>query len=143
MGQLARIGRCGSVAELAIRVEGDAGFRCIGYYETYFGLVGKRHEGCILRVWIQCAADAVDTRQTIDSFTVQAALQIDVVETILTIQPFCHTSFYGLNHYNTAVEVGLLIHVVNNPVYKCTKEVTFTELNDSLGSNGLGSRLFV
>ena len=48
LGQLARIGRCGSIAELAVRVESNAGFRCVGDDETYFGLVGKRHECSIL-----------------------------------------------------------------------------------------------
>ena len=143
LSQFARIRRCGSVGEFAIRVECNTGFRCVGDNETYLGLVGKRHECRVLRIRIQCAADTVDTRQVVDSLTVQTALQIDVVKTVLAVQPFCHTSFYGLNHYNATVEVGFLIHVVNNPVYKCTKEVTFTELDNSLGSNGLGSRLFV
>ena len=143
LGQLARIRRCGGVAELAVRVERDAGFRGVGDNETDFGLVGKRHECRVLRIGIQCAADAVDTREAVYRFTVQTALQVDMVKAVLAVQPFRHSFFDRLNHYNTAVEVGLLVHVVNNPVYKCTKEVTFTELDDSFGSNGLGSRLFV
>ena len=78
LGQLARIRRCGGVAELAVRVERNAGFRGVGDNETDFGLVGKRHECRVLRIGIQCAADAVDTREAVYRFTVQTALQVDM-----------------------------------------------------------------
>ena len=63
LGQLARIRRCGGVAELAVRVERDAGFRGVGDNETDFGLVGKRHECRVLRIGIQCAAVAASKIQ--------------------------------------------------------------------------------
>jgi len=74
---------------------------------------------------------------------IQTTLQIDVVETVLTVEPIHHAAFDGLNHHHAAVEVGLLIHVVDNPVNKTAKEITLAKLDDSFGCMALRSRASV
>ena len=143
LGQLAWIGRGRRVGKLAIRVESNAGFGRVGDDEADFRLVGQGHEGGVLRIGVQGAADAVYARQGVHSLAVQASLQIDVIEAVLAVEPFYHTLLDGLHDYDTAVEVGLLVHVVDDPVYKRAEEVTFAKLDDSFGCCALGSRQLV
>ena len=123
--------------------EGDARLGGVGDDEADFGLVGQCHEGSVLRVGVEGAADAVDACQRVDGLAVQTALQVDVVEAVLSVEPLGHAVLDGLYDYDAAVEVGILVHVVDNPVYKGAEEVALTELDDSLGCDGLGCRQFV
>ncbi|MPM67752.1 hypothetical protein SDC9_114676 [bioreactor metagenome] len=57
-----------------------------------------------------------------------------MVQIVLRIQHVNHTFINRLYDYNAAVKVGFFIHVVNDPVNKRTKEVTFAKLNDAFGT---------
>ena len=70
-------------------------------------------------------------------------LKVDMIETVLTIQPIYHTASQWLNDNDRTVEVGFLIHIPYNPIYECTEEVTFTKLNDFLWSDALRSSALV
>jgi hypothetical protein len=66
-----------------------------------------------------------------------------VVKTILTIEPVDHTSIEWLyNNYRT-IEVGLLVHVPDDPINECTEKIALAKLNDFLGHNALRSEVFV
>ena len=92
---------------------------------------------------VQCAADDVDTLQGVHGFSVLTTLQVYVVQTVLTIQPFYHTLVDRLYDNNTTIEVGLLVHVPDNPINECTEEVTLTKLNDLFRHHALRSEIFV
>ena len=62
-----------------------------------------------------------------------------MIEAVLAIEPRYHTFVDRLNNDYRAIEIGLCIHVPYNPVNKCTKEVSFTKLNNSLRCYALGS----
>ena len=66
-----------------------------------------------------------------------------MIETVLGIEPVNHTFLNRLyNDYRT-IEVCLLVHVPDNPIYECAEEVTFTELNHLFRHDALRSKLFV
>ena len=141
--QLARIRRSRCIGQLARRVKSDTGFSGVGNDKTNLWLVCQCHESLILAIRIECTANAVDASERIHLLSVQATLQIDMVEAILTIEPIHHTVFDRLNHYHAGVEVSLLIHVVNNPVHKTTEEIALSKLDDSLRCMALRSRASV
>ena len=66
-----------------------------------------------------------------------------MIETVLTIEPVNHTALDGLNYNNRSIEVGLLIHVPDNPIYKCTKEITLAKLDDLFGHHAFRRKIFV
>ena len=117
---VARIRRSRSVSQFAGGIESDTGFRSVGDYKTHFRLLSQLHEFIVLSVRIQCTADNVDHCQTIDSFSFIQSLQVYVIKIILCIQHVYHTFVDGLNYYNTAIEVSFFVHVINDPVDKCT-----------------------
>ena len=123
--QFARIARCGRVAQFAGRVERDARLGGVGDDETDLGLVCQSHERCVLCVRVQRAADHVDTVHAVHGLAVLTTLQVHVVQAILAVQPFCHTFLDRLNHYNAAVEAGLLVHVPYDPIHECAEEIAF------------------
>lgn len=137
--QLARVGRSWSVGELARRIECDTGLRSVRDDETNLWLLSKSHESLILRIRIEGAADDVDTSELVYSLTVLTALKVHVIEAVLTVKPVNHAALNWLNDNDRAVEVGLLIHIVDNPVDKSTKEVALTKLDNSLGHHALRS----
>ena len=141
--QLARIRRSRCIFQFAGRVERNTCFGCIGDYETHFRLLGQFHELFKLTVRIQCTADYVNHGQAVHRFPFVQALQIDVIETILRVQHVNHSFFDGLNHYYTAVEISFFVHVVDNPVNKRTKEITFAKLNNSFRTDRFLCGLFV
>jgi len=141
--ELAGIGTGGSVLQLAGRIEGDAGLGGVGDDEADLGLVGQRQEGSILRVGVQRAADDVDTLEGVDGLAVLATLQVNVVETVLGVEPVDHTVLDGLYDDDRSVEVGLLVHVPDNPINECAEEVSLAELDDLLGHHTLRSKLLV
>ena len=143
LNQLAGIAAGRGVAQLAGGVEGNTGLGGVRYHKTYLGLVGQRHEGLVLGVGVQGARNHVDALQTVHSLTVLTALQIHVIQTVLTVQPVYHTALDGLNHHHAAVEIGLLVHVPQNPVYKGAKEIALTELNHFLRHHAFRCRTLV
>ena len=66
-----------------------------------------------------------------------------MIEAVLGIEPIHHTSFYRLHYDNRTVEIGLLVHIPDNPIYECTEEVAFSELNNLFRHNALRRELFV
>ena len=132
LNELAWVRACRSICELALVIEGDTGLSSVGYDKSDFWLLGKCHVSLVLCVWVKGAADDVDTLKAVYGLSVETALEVYMVEAVLTIEPVYHTSFYRLYDNNATVEVGLLIHVPNNPVNECAEEVSLTELNDFL-----------
>ena len=96
-----------------------------------------------LTVRIQCTTDYVNHGQTVHRFSFVQTLQIDVIKTILRVQHVNHSFFDGLNHHYTAVEISFFVHVVDNPVNKRTKEITFAKLNNSFRTDRFLCGLFV
>ena len=66
-----------------------------------------------------------------------------MVETVLCVEPVNHTFLDGLHNDNRTVEVSLLVHVPDNPIYECAEEVAFSELNNLFRHYALWSELFV
>ena len=66
-----------------------------------------------------------------------------MIQAVLTVEPVYHAFFDRLNDNYRAVEVCLLVHVVNNPINKRTEEVSFTKLNDFFRHYALGRSPFV
>ena len=141
--ELARIAAGRSIFELARRVEGDTGLCGVGDDEANLGLVSQGHEGSVLRIGVQGAADDVDALQGVHGLAILTSLQVDVVQAVLTVEPLGHTSFNRLDDDYRTVEVGLLVHVPDNPIYERAKEVTLSELNHLLGHYALRCKLLV
>ena len=130
--QLARVRGSWSICKLARVIECDTCLSGVRDDETHLWLLCQCHKSLVLRIWIQATADDVDALQCIDSLAVLLTLEIDVIKTVLTIEPVYHTLSQWLHYDNRTVEVGLLIHVPYNPIYECTEKVTFTKLDDFL-----------
>ena len=47
----------------------------------------------VLRVRVESTADAVDSREFVDWFSIESSLEIDVIEAVLLIEPVHHSSF--------------------------------------------------
>ena len=119
LNELSGIGRGRSVGKFATVVVGNAGFSGVADDETNFWLLGQCEESVVLRIRIEGAADDVNAGQCVDRLAIFLALKVDMIETVLLVEPVHHTAFDRLNDYNAAVEIGLLVHVPDNPVYKC------------------------
>ena len=143
LSEFARIGRGWCISQLAGRVESDASLCGVGDDEANLWLLSQSHEGLILAIRIEGSADAVNAGEGVDLLTIQTSLQIDMIETILSIEPIDHASLNRLNHHHRGVEVGLLVHVIDNPIDKATQEIAFTKLDDSLRCMALRSRASV
>ena len=59
--QLTGVAAGGSILQFAAGVECDTGLRGVRDHEADLGLVGQRHEGGILSIGVQRAADHIDT----------------------------------------------------------------------------------
>ena len=66
-----------------------------------------------------------------------------MVQAVLTIEPLYHTLVDGLYDDDTTIEVGLLVHVPDNPINERTEEVTLTKLNHLFRHYALRSEIFV
>ena len=66
-----------------------------------------------------------------------------MIEAVLGIEPIYHTFLYRLHNDNRAVEVCLLVHVPDNPIYKRAEEVAFAKLNNLFRHDALRSKYFV
>ena len=99
------------------------------------------HESPVLSIWVQRTADHINALKCVDSLTVLTSLQIDVIQAVLTVEPIHHTTLDRLNYNNRTIEVGLLIHVPNNPVNERTQEIALTKLDNPLWHDALWSRL--
>ena len=139
LNELARISRCRGIREFAGIIKRDSGLGGVRNHETDLRLVGKSHEGCVLAVRIQRTADHVNTLERVDCLAIQTALQIHVIEAVLTVEPLHHSFVNRLNNYYRTVEVRLCVHVPYDPVNKCAKEVTLAKLNDFLRHHALRS----
>jgi hypothetical protein len=144
LGELAGIRSGRTVRELAGVIVGDTGLGGVGDHETHLGLVGQCEECVGLGEGAETAADYVNAGERIDHFAIETALEVHVVEAVLTLEKLHHECVGGTLHNDyRRVEVGLVVHVLDDPVYKRTEEVTFAKLNDSLGSDCLRSGQFV
>ena len=143
LDEFARIAAGGFVIELARRIESDTCLSSVRDDETNLRLVGQRHESIVLRVGVQRATDDVDALQGVDGLTVLTTLQVNMIQTVLTVQPVDHTLVDGLYDDNRTIEVGLLVHIPDNPINKSTEEVTLTKLNHLFRHHALRSEVFV
>ena len=66
-----------------------------------------------------------------------------MIQAVLCIEPVNHTTLDGLYYNNATVEVGLLVHVPDNPINKSTEEIALTKLNNLFRHNALRRKLFV
>lgn len=57
-------------------------------------------------------------------------LQVQVIETVLLVEPVHKAFLYGLHNDYGCIEVGLLVGLPDYPVDECAEEVAFAELND-------------
>ena len=71
LGELAGIGTCGLVFQLAGRVECDTSLRCVGNHKTDFRLLGQLQIGVEIHIGIQAAGNNVDEVQTVHGFAIQ------------------------------------------------------------------------
>ena len=141
--QFARIGRGRSVGKLASIIKSNACLGGVGNHETNLGLLGKCHEGLILRVGVEGTADDINACECVYRLTVLPALQVDMVEAVLSVKPVYHAAFDGLHHDHGTVEVGLLVHVVDDPIYKGTEKVSLAKLDDAFRHDTLGGGALV
>ena len=135
--EFTRIRRSRSVGELTAVIEGDTCLGSIGDDEADLRLLSERHESPILGVGVQRTRDDIDTLEAVNSLTVQTALQVDMIQAVLTVEPLHHSFVNRLNDSHRTVEVRLCVHVPHNPVHESAEEVTFTKLDNSLGSYAL------
>ena len=133
----------GSVAQLARGVEGNACLSGVGDDKAYLRLVGQCLIGPELGIGVQRARDDIDALQCVHGLTVLAALQVDMIETVLTVEPVHHTAFDGLHHHYAAIEISSLVHLPYYPVYESTEEISFTKLDDFLWHHALWSGALV
>ena len=143
LDEFARIAAGGFVIELARRIESNTCLSSVRDDETNLRLVGQCHESIVLRVGVQRATDDVDALQGVDGLTVLTTLQVNMIQTVLTVQPVDHTLVDGLYDDNRTIEVGLLVHIPDNPINKSTEEVTLTKLNHLFRHHALRSEVFV
>jgi hypothetical protein len=66
-----------------------------------------------------------------------------MVEAVLAVEPFNHTLCQGLNYNYRTIEIGLLVHVPDNPINESAQEVSFAKLNNFLRHHALWSEMFV
>lgn len=66
-----------------------------------------------------------------------------MVEAVLTVEPVNHTALDRLYNNYTTVEVGLLVHVPDDPINKCAEEVTFAKLDNLFRHHALRSEFRV
>lgn len=66
-----------------------------------------------------------------------------MIEAVLAVEPVDHAAVDRLDDDNAGIEVGLLVHVVDDPVNECTEEITLTKLNDSFWHDALRSGALV
>ena len=137
MYEFARIRRSRCVGKLAGIIKGDTCLSGVRDDETDFRLLCERHECPVLRIRVQSARDNVNTLKAIYCLTVQTTLEVHMIQAILTIEPFYHTFFNRLNDSHRTIEVRLSVHVPYDPIHESAEEITFTKLNDFLGSDTL------
>ena len=97
----------------------------------------------MLCIWVHSAADDINHFEAVDGLAVKNTLQVNVIQVVLSVEHVHHATFNGLYHYHTSVEVGLFVHVPDNPVNKSAQEISFTKLNDAFGTLSLYGSLFV
>ncbi len=67
-----------------------------------------------------------------------------MIEAVLTFEELHYECVGCALHYDyRRVEVGLVVHVLDNPVNECAEEVAFAKLYDSFGGDSLGCCQFV
>ena len=131
--KLAGIGTCRLVVEFAGGIEGYTCFGGIGDNETYLGLFRKFQVLIELGVRVEAAGDNVDQVHAVYRLAVQQALQIQVIQAVLLVEPFNHALFDRLHNHHGTVEIGLLVSFPDNPLDKGPEEVAFSELDNFFG----------
>ena len=129
LGELAGIAACGLVGELAGGIEGDAGLGGVGNHKTDFGLFGKFEVSLKVLVGVEAAGNHVNEVQAVHGLTVLKALEVEVIEAVLLVEPAYHTFLDGLDNHHGTAKVRLLVGLPDNPLDECTKEVSFSKLN--------------
>ena len=120
LSQFTGIRRSGSIVQFTSGIESDTSFGRIGYDETHLGLLGKFHKLVVLSIRIERTADDIDHCKAVYHLTFVKALQIYVIKAILLIEHIDHTFFDRLYDNYATIEIGFLVHIINNPIYKCT-----------------------
>ena len=141
--QFAGIRSCRLVLQLAFGVESNAGLCCVGNHKAHLWLLGKSHVGIKLCIGVHTATDNVDALQRVHWLAVLTTLQVHVIQAVLTVQPVNHTTVQGLDNDYRTIEIGLLVHVPDNPINERTEEITLTELNHLFRHYALRSEVFV
>ena len=144
-GKLSAIAVCGPFGAVKEQCSGlyaqtlaERGFITMAFDPSFTG-----ESGGVPRYMASPDINTEDFQAAVDFLSVQASLKIDVIEAVLAVEPIHHASLDRLyNHYG-GVEVSLLIHVVDNPIHKTTKEVSLSKLDNSLRCMALRSRASV
>ena len=79
LGELAGVGRCGCVIQLAGRIEGDARLGRVGDHEAHLRLLGELQVALEVLVRAQAAADDVDQVDAVHGLAVLETLEIQVI----------------------------------------------------------------
>ena len=133
LGELSGIGAGGLVVKLACGVEGDAGLGGVGNHEADFGLLGEFEVGLEIGIGVDTAGDDVDEVDAVYGLSVLEALEVQMVEAVLLVEPLDHTLLDGLDYNHGAVEIGLLVGLPDYPLNECAEEVAFAKLNHLFG----------
>ena len=133
LGELARIGGSRRIVQLAGRIEGDARLGGVGDDEAHFRLLGELQVGLEVLVGIDAPADDVDQVHAVHGLSVLEALEVQVIEAVLLVEPADHALLDRLDDDHGGVEIGFLVGLPDNPLDKRAEEVAFTELDDLFG----------
>ncbi len=140
LGEFGRIGTGGRVREATGGVESDARLGGVRDDEADVFLFRQADELLILRVGIECTTDDVYQLKRVDGLSLGEPLEVDMVETVLSIEHIDHAFFDGLDHHHTTREGCLLVDVLDYPVYKRAEEIAFAKLYDTFLALRLRSR---
>ena len=88
----------------------------------------------MVSVGVHGAADAIDELQRVHGLAINEALQVDMIETVLSLQTVSHALCDGLDNDDRSIEIGALVHLPHNPIDECAKKVAFAKLYDALGA---------
>ena len=108
----------------------DTGLCGVGDEEPEVGVVCLCDECIVFRIGIDTACNGSDLSELFHGLAVLNASEDCRIKSVLSVDHVAETSVEGLYEHYVAVEVTLLVELVDNPVNKCAKEVAFTELKD-------------
>jgi len=137
--------RCGGlVGELARGVKNDARLGGVGDHETHFGLFGELQIIIKILVRVNATADYVDEFHGVNGIAVAVeTLDIDVIEAVLVGEVFDFAARPRLHSHDRAVEIGLLVGLLDNPFHKSAEKIALAYLNHLFGVGVFGYSIFV